>query len=144
MRDSKKTVTKAHFEKALNMVRPTVTDDMLEYYKKMESLLVSGLSTVRRGKDTQRGMESVWGENISVTVFGYELVGREVFDKSKELLGVVTEIHINYDNGNVEFICVKLEKGINSTKLPWTAKDNIVQVPPSEIDRLEGSIFLRR
>jgi len=32
---------------------------MLEYYKKMESLLVSGLTTVRRGKDTQRGMESV-------------------------------------------------------------------------------------
>ncbi|MBK00167.1 MAG: hypothetical protein CMB48_04280 [Euryarchaeota archaeon] len=81
---------------------------------------------------------------MSVTVFGYELVGREVFDKSKELLGVVTEIHINYDDGNVEFICVKLEKGLDSTKLPWTAKDNIVQVPPSEIDRLEGSIFLRR
>jgi|TARA_B100001540_G_C15813279_1_gene645724 hypothetical protein len=60
------------------------------------------------------------------------------------LLGIVTEIHINYTNGGVEFICVKLEKGINSTKLPWTAKDNIVQVPPSEIERLEGSIFLRR
>ena len=59
MRESKKTVTKAHFENALNMVRPTVNDDMLEYYKKMEALLVSGLSTVRRGKDTQRGMESV-------------------------------------------------------------------------------------
>ena len=59
MRESKKTVTKTHFEKALNMVRPTVNDDMLEYYQKMESLLVSGLSSVRRGKDTQRGMESV-------------------------------------------------------------------------------------
>ena len=59
MRESKKTVTKTHFENALNMVRPTVNDDMLEYYKKMEALLVSGLSTVRRGKDTQRGMESV-------------------------------------------------------------------------------------
>ncbi len=59
MRESKKTVTKKHFETALGMVRPTVNDDMLEYYKKMESLLVSGLSTVRRGKDTQRGMESV-------------------------------------------------------------------------------------
>jgi hypothetical protein len=28
----------------------------------MESLLVSGLTSVKRGKDTQRGMESVWGE----------------------------------------------------------------------------------
>ena len=71
-------------------------------------------------------------------------MGREVFDKSEELLGIVTEVHINYASGNVEFICVKLEKGINSTKLPWTAKENIVQVPPSEIERLEGSIFLRR
>ena len=64
--------------------------------------------------------------------------------KSEELLGIVTEVHINYASGSVKFICVKLEKGINSTKLPWTAKENIVQVPPSEIERLEGSIFLRR
>ena len=60
------------------------------------------------------------------------------------MLGIVTEVYINYVSGNVEFICVKLEKGINSTKLPWTAKENIVQVPPTEIDRLEESIFLRR
>ena len=81
---------------------------------------------------------------ISITVFGYELVGRDVFDRSKELLGKVTEIHIDYKNGNVEFICVKLEKGINSEKLPWAVLGDVVQVPPSEIDRLEGSIFLRR
>lgn len=71
-------------------------------------------------------------------------MGREVYDRSKELLGIISEIHINYTNGNVEYICVKLAKGINSSKLPWTAVDDIVQVPPSEIDRLEGSIYLRR
>ena len=80
------------------MVRPTVNDDMLEYYKKMEALLVSGLSTVRRGKIRKRnGICLRW--NISITVFGYELVGREVFDKSEELLGIVTEVHINYVAG---------------------------------------------
>ena len=59
MRAGKKTVTKAHFEEALSRIRPTVTSDMLEYYKKMETQLVSGLSNIKREKDTQRGMESV-------------------------------------------------------------------------------------
>ena len=81
---------------------------------------------------------------ISITVFGYELVGRDVYDRGDELLGIVTEIHINYGNGNVEFICVKLVNGINSDKLPWNVTDDVVQVPPSEIDRIEGSIYLRR
>ena len=59
-------------------------------------------------------------------------------------MGNVTEVHINYSNGKVEFICVKLANGINSDKLPWNVMDDVVQVPPSEIDRIEGSIYLRR
>ena len=47
-------VNKKHVVTVCN-THPTV----LEYYKKMESLLVSGLTTVKRSKDTQRGMESV-------------------------------------------------------------------------------------
>ena len=67
-----------------------------------------------------------------------------MYDRGEALLGKITEVHINYSNGNVEFICVKLEKGINPEKLPWNVVDDVVQVPPSEIDRLEGSIYLRR
>ncbi len=59
-------------------------------------------------------------------------------------MGIITDIHINHSTGDVEFICVKLAKGINSSKLPWAATDNVAQVPPSEIDKVEGSIFLRR
>jgi len=58
MRQEKKTVTKKHFEDAIKMVRPTVTADMIEYYEKMETQLVSGLTSIQR-RDTQRGMESV-------------------------------------------------------------------------------------
>ena len=51
---------------------------------------------------------------------------------------------MDHSNGNVQFVCVKLAKGINPSKLPWTSLDDIVQVPPSEIDKVEGSIYLRR
>ena len=60
------------------------------------------------------------------------------------MLGIISDLHINHKSGNVEFICVKLAKGINPTKLPWTAVDDIVQVPPSEIDKVEGSVYLRK
>ena len=59
MRAGKKKVTKSHFEDAISRVRPTVTPDMLEYYSKMEERLTSGLSNIKRSRDTGYGMESM-------------------------------------------------------------------------------------
>ena len=59
MRANKKTVTKGHFLEAITRVRPTVTPDMVEYYSKMEERLTSGLSNIKRTRDTQRGMEAM-------------------------------------------------------------------------------------
>ena len=59
MRADKKTVTKKHFEEAVERVRPTVTDEMMLYYNRMEDLLTSGLQSVRRLPDSLAGIESV-------------------------------------------------------------------------------------
>ncbi len=59
MRAGKKKVTKGHFEDAISRVRPTVTPEMLEYYSKMEEKLTSGLSNIKRTRDTGYGMESM-------------------------------------------------------------------------------------
>tara|TARA_B100001996_G_scaffold382320_1_gene373841 strand:- start:7021 stop:9381 length:2361 start_codon:yes stop_codon:yes gene_type:complete len=59
MRAGKKKVNKSHFEDAVSRVRPTVTPDMLEYYSKMEERLTSGLSNIKRSRDTGYGMESM-------------------------------------------------------------------------------------
>ncbi len=59
MRAEKKTVSKKHFEEAVERVRPTVTDEMMLYYNRMESLLTSGLQSVRRQPDSLAGIESV-------------------------------------------------------------------------------------
>jgi transitional endoplasmic reticulum ATPase len=59
MRAGKRKVTKGHFEDAVSRVRPTVTPEMLEYYSKMEERLTSGLSNIKRSRDTGFGMESM-------------------------------------------------------------------------------------
>ncbi len=59
MRANKKTVSKKHFEEAVERVRPTVTDEMMLYYNRMEDLLTSGLQSVRRLPDSLAGIESV-------------------------------------------------------------------------------------
>tara|TARA_B100000945_G_scaffold69393_1_gene52633 strand:- start:3579 stop:5810 length:2232 start_codon:yes stop_codon:yes gene_type:complete len=59
MRAGKKKVNKGHFEDAISRVRPTVTPEMLEYYSKMEERLTSGLSNIKRTRDTGYGMESM-------------------------------------------------------------------------------------
>ena len=59
MRAEKKSVSKKHFEEAIGRVRPTITPEMIEYYTKLESLLTSGLESIRRKTDTLMGIESV-------------------------------------------------------------------------------------
>lgn len=59
MRAGRKSVTKAHLEEAVSRVRPTVTPDMMEYYTKMETKLVSGLTNIKRNRDTSHGMEAM-------------------------------------------------------------------------------------
>ena len=50
MRAEKKSVSKKHFEQAIDRVRPTITPDMLEYYSKLEAMLTSGLESIRRNQ----------------------------------------------------------------------------------------------
>ncbi|MEO2178680.1 MAG: hypothetical protein ABGX11_00710, partial [Candidatus Poseidoniia archaeon] len=59
MRAERKTVSKKHFQEAIGRVRPTVTDEMMQYYNRMESMLTSGLESVRRRPDGLSGIESV-------------------------------------------------------------------------------------
>ena len=59
MRAGKKSVSKKSFEEAIARVRPTITDEMMEYYGRMEGMLTSGLESVRRRPDTLSGIEAV-------------------------------------------------------------------------------------
>ena len=59
MRAERKTVSKKHFEQAIERVRPTVTDELMQYYGSMEEKLTSGLESVRRRPDGLSGIESV-------------------------------------------------------------------------------------
>ena len=58
MRAEKKSVSKKHFEEAINRVRPTITDEMMDYYNRMEGRLTSGLVSVRRNSEVHSGIES--------------------------------------------------------------------------------------
>ena len=59
MRDGKKTVSKKHFEQAVERVRPTVNEDMMQYYGRMESMLTSGLESGRTSPTGIPGIESI-------------------------------------------------------------------------------------
>ena len=58
MRAEKKCVSKKLFEEAINRVRPTITDEMMDYYNRMEARLTSGLESVRRSSEIHSGIES--------------------------------------------------------------------------------------
>ena len=78
------------------------------------------------------------------TVFGHELLDREVYDKGEELLGKVSGIQIDSTDGTVEFLLIELAAGLDASKLPWLFDGDLVQVPPSEVERVGSTILLRR
>ena len=59
MRDQKKPVTRKHFEPAVERVRPTVNDEMMQYYSKLEETLTSGLESVKRSSGAISGIELI-------------------------------------------------------------------------------------
>ena len=59
MRANAKSVNKSHFEEAVRAIRPTITPDMLDYYNKLETRLMSGMDSIRRGADSNKGMEAM-------------------------------------------------------------------------------------
>jgi len=59
MRANAKSVNKSHFEEAVRAIRPTITPDMLDYYHKLETRLMSGMDSIRRGADSNKGMEAM-------------------------------------------------------------------------------------
>ena len=104
-------------------VRPTVTPDMVEYYSKMEERLTSGLSNIKRTRDTQRGtwkrcdrMRASFGRRSSVDLLWIEMGPRWACSStccSNPAMG--------------RFLLVETIEDIERSSLPWPLEEGSIR-----------------
>ena len=135
MRAGKKTVSKSHFEEAVNRVRPTVNKDMLEYYSKMEETLVSGLS-LSRGAPILQALSQL----ITIPGFGREILNRPILDGAGDTLGHVSDLVLDTRTGDVGPFSYD-QRGTHPALLPWPTvmscwRSLPTKLPKSQMPRL--------
>jgi len=76
------------------------------------------------------------------TIFGHELIGRDVVDQDGGKIGILSDILIELDSGKTTFLMVKLSDDLDPNKLPWNHTDGTVKIPVREVARVSSSIHL--
>lgn len=75
--------------------------------------------------------------------FGHELLGREIVDSLGDKLGILDDLLIDVETGDVLHMLIRLETDIDPGKLPWTTHNGLLRVPIEVVDRVAAKIHLR-
>ena len=76
--------------------------------------------------------------------FSSEIIGRDVVDLEGAMFGVVTDLRLAPTTGVLTHVLVQHTPEIDPERLPWSARNGIVEVPASEVDRIANFVHLRR
>ena len=76
------------------------------------------------------------------TIFGHELLGRNVVDQDGGTIGDLVDITVELNSGNTTLLVVKLIKDLDPEKLPWKHSNGLVKIPVEQVARVSSSIHL--
>ena len=76
------------------------------------------------------------------TIFGHELIGRDVVDQDGGIIGNLSDIVIELNTGKTTSLIVKLSTDLDPSRLPWEYINGTVKIPVQEVSRVSSSIHL--
>ena len=76
------------------------------------------------------------------TIFGHELIGRDVVDQDGGIIGNLSDIVIELNTGKTTSLIVKLSTDLDPSRLPWKYSNGTVKIPVQEVSRVSSSIHL--
>jgi sporulation protein YlmC with PRC-barrel domain len=79
-----------------------------------------------------------------MAVFGREMLGRQVLDRTGAVLGTLRDLQFDLNTGAISELVVEVEAGVNAASLPFDHHENTVHVPASSVARVASSIHLNR
>lgn len=77
-----------------------------------------------------------------MAIFGRELLGSSVLDRTGALLGRLSDIHFDLTTGMMSELVVDVEAGVDPGALPFERRGHAVLIPASAIARIGQKIHL--
>lgn len=79
-----------------------------------------------------------------MAIFGREMLGRDVLDRTGALLGRLIDLHIDLNTGSVSELLVEVADGIEPSALPFASQGSAVMIPAASVARVAASVHLNR
>ena len=77
-----------------------------------------------------------------MAIFGREILGNTVVDRTGAPMGVLTDMHVDLNTGLVSEFLVQVESDIDPTVLPFDHVGRIVKIPSTAVARIAEKIHL--
>ncbi|MBT5284992.1 MAG: hypothetical protein HOI79_05340 [Euryarchaeota archaeon] len=79
-----------------------------------------------------------------MAIFGREVIGRLVVDRTGTDLGSLTDIHFDLKTGAISELIVTVVATVSAAALPFESRENIVMIPVDAVSRVATKIHLNR
>jgi len=83
-------------------------------------------------------------EEDEMAIFGREVIGRLVVDRTGTDLGNLTDIHFDLKTGAISELIVTVEATVNAAALPFESRENTVMIPVDAVSRVATKIHLNQ
>ena len=77
-----------------------------------------------------------------MAIFGREILGNTVVDRTGAPMGVLTDMHVDLNTGLVSEFLVQVEADIDPTVLAFDHVGRIVKIPSTAVARIAEKIHL--
>ena len=77
-----------------------------------------------------------------MAIFGREILGNTVVDRTGATMGVLTDMHVDLNTGLVSEFLVQVEADIDPTVLPFDHVGRFVKIPSTAVARIAEKIHL--
>lgn len=77
-----------------------------------------------------------------MAIFGREILGNTVVDRTGATMGVLTDMHVDLNTGLVSEFLVQVEADIDPAVLPFDHVGRIVKIPSTAVARIAEKIHL--
>lgn len=79
-----------------------------------------------------------------MAIFGREVLGRSVVDRTGAVLGTLQDVHFDLNTGTISELVVVVEPSIDATALPFEHLGNTVKIPATAVARIANNIHLNQ
>jgi len=77
-----------------------------------------------------------------MAIFGREILGNTVVDRTGATMGILTDLHVDLNTGLISELLVQIEADLDPSVLPFEHEGRVVKIPGTAVARIAEKIHL--